>query len=64
MILIFSSLHLWWIMMSYAFISLTPVWCEINVFLFFLFAFFVISLLSFIYLFSNTIRPRTNIQKI
>lgn len=64
MILIFSSLHLWWIMMSYAFISLTPVWCEINVFLFFLFAFFVIYLLSFIYLFSNTIRPRTNIQKI
>ena len=40
MILIFSSLHLWWIMMSYAFISLTPVWCEINVFLFFLFVFF------------------------
>ena len=27
-------------MMSYAFISLTPVWCEINVFLFFLFIFF------------------------
>lgn len=40
MIFIFSSLHLWWTMMSYAFISLTPVWCEINVFLFFLFVFF------------------------
>lgn len=40
MILIFSSFLLWWIMMSYAFLSLTPVWCEINVFLFFLFVFF------------------------
>ena len=40
MIFIFSSLHLWWTMMSYAFISLTPVWCESNVFLFFLFVFF------------------------
>ena len=39
-ILIFSSFLLWWIMMSYAFLSLTPVWCEINVFLFFLFVFF------------------------
>ena len=44
MILIFSSLHLWWIMMSYAFISLTPVWCEVNVLLFFLFVFFIVSL--------------------
>lgn len=75
MILIFSSLHLWWIMMSYAFISLTPVWCEINVFLFFLFVFFYcffvllcyllfIFVYSFYLFFSNTIRPRTNIQKI
>ena len=40
MILIFSSFLLWWSMMSYAFLSLTPVWCEINVFLFFLFVFF------------------------
>ena len=53
MILIFSSLHLWWIMMSYAFISLTPVWCEVNDFfilsfclslLLFFFFFFVIFL--------------------
>ena len=35
MILIFSSFHLWWIMMSYAFIYLTPLWCEINVLCFF-----------------------------
>ena len=40
MIFIFSSLHLWWTMMSYAFISLTPLWCEVNVLLFFLFVFF------------------------
>lgn len=40
MILIFSSFLLWWSMMSYAFLSLTPAWCEINVFLFFLFVFF------------------------
>lgn len=40
MILICSSFLLWWIMMSYAFLSLTPVWCEINDFLFFLFVFF------------------------
>ena len=37
-------------------------WCEVNVFLFFLLVFlcpFICSaLLSFIYLFSNTIRPR------
>lgn len=43
--------------MSYAFISLTPVWCEINVFLFFLFAFFycffvLLSILVVIFLFS------------
>lgn len=58
--------------MSYAFISLTPLWCEVNVFLFFLVVFFCCYLLffssllyfifvfiySFIYLFSNTIRPR------
>lgn len=30
--------------MSYAFLSLTPVWCEINVFLFFVLSFFVFSL--------------------
>ena len=68
-----SSLHLWWITMSYALTPLTPVWCEVNVlsiylsiFLFFiLFSFcYCLSffLLSFIYLcfffFSNTIRPR------
>lgn len=49
MILIFLSLLLWWIMMSYAFLSLTPVWCEINVFLFFLFVFFLLFLCSFVY---------------
>ena len=26
-----SSLHLWWVMMSYALTPLTPVWCEVNV---------------------------------
>ena len=35
-ILIFSSLHMWLIVMNYAFTSLTPVWCEVNVFLIFL----------------------------
>ena len=41
-----SSLHLWWITMSYALTPLTPVWCEVNVlsflssFFFLLFSFF------------------------
>lgn len=68
-----SSLHLWWVMMSYALTPLTPVWCEVNVLslslslsLFFYLLFVIVFLLLFIcyYLFSNTIRPRTNIQKL
>ena len=60
-----SSLHLWWITMSYALTPLTPVWCEVNVLSLYSFLFVIVFLLLFIcyYLFSNTIRPRTNIQK-
>lgn len=60
-----SSLHLWWVMMSYALTPLTPVWCEVNVLSLYSFLFVIVFLLLFIcyYLFSNTIRPRTNIQK-
>ena len=53
-------------MMSYALIPLTPVWCEVNVLslsLFILFSSFCYCLSSS-YLFSNTIRPRMNIQKL
>lgn len=55
------------------FTPLTPVCCEVNVlsflysFLFFIFVIvFLLLLLLYLcyYLFSNTIRPRTNIQKI
>lgn len=56
------------------FTPLTPVCCEVNVlsflysFLFFIFVivFLLLLLLLYLcyYLFSNTIRPRTNIQKI
>ena len=55
-----SSLHLWWVMMSYALTPLTPVWCEVNVLSLYSFLFVIVFLLLFIcyYLFSNTIRPR------
>lgn len=53
------------------FTPLTPVCCEVNVlsflysFLFFIFVIvFLLLLYLCYYLFSNTIRPRTNIQKI
>lgn len=57
------------------FTPLTPVCCEVNVlsflysFLFFIFVIVFLLLLLLLlylcyYLFSNTIRPRTNIQKI
>lgn len=46
---LYSSLHLWWIMMSYALTPLTPVWCEVNV-LYFLYSFlFFFLLLSFFF---------------
>ena len=62
-------------MNSYAFTYLTPVLCEVNVLslslslslsLFLSLFFVIVFILLFIcyYLFSNTIRPRTNIQKL
>lgn len=54
-----SSLHLWWVMMSYALTPLTPVWCEVNVlslslslysFIFFLLLSFFFSLFVIIFL--------------
>ena len=45
MSLIFLSHHLRWLVMnSYAFTYLTPLWCEVNVLLFFLFVFFIVYL--------------------
>lgn len=44
--LISLSHHLWWLVMSsYAFTSLTPVWCEVNIFLIFSFYIFICYLL-------------------
>jgi len=53
--LISLSLHLWWFVMnSYAFTSLTPVWCEVDVlsfplFFLLLFLFFVIIFIFFLF---------------
>lgn len=69
--LISLSHHLWWLVMSsYAFTSLTPVWCEVNIFLILSFYIFLCYLLFsvffcylFIYLFSNTIRLEQTYKK-
>ena len=44
-----SSLHLWWIMMSYALTPLTPHRCEVMFSLFFIFYSFIFLLLSFFF---------------
>ena len=46
---LYSSLHLWWIMMSYALTPLTPVWCEVMFYSLFIFYSFIFLLLSFFF---------------